>query len=153
MGSTVRKFTDPTGTRIVVRNRFTWNPSRRADEAALKSIAKTHRRAFQSRFPDLDCVELEHQWGGLLCLSRNEVPAFGEREDNLFFACCQNGLGTARGTFHGIMAAEQASNMASPHLEALLSHPDPQKLPPEPIASIGANVYMRWLEFTAGAEL
>lgn len=153
MGSTVRKFTDATGTRIVLRNRFTWSPSRTVDEKVLESIANTHERTFRARFPKLTNVQMQFRWGGLLCLSRNDVSAFGQLNENFYSACCQNGLGTARGTLNGVLAAEQASGVISPFLDAVLAQPKPSKLPPEPFASVGANAYMRWLEFKAGPEL
>ena len=96
---------------------------------------------------------MEYRWGGLLCLSRNDVPAFGEVEKGIYSACCQNGLGTARGTLHGILSAEQVVGHESVFLSRTLGQPQPQRIPPEPIASIGANAVMRWQEFRAGAEL
>ena len=153
MGSTVRKFTASTGSRIVVRNRFTWSPSRNVNENKLKSVAGWHDKSFQNRFPQLKKVDMQYRWGGLLCLSRNEVSAFGELKSGLYSACCQNGLGTARGTLNGILAAELASGVSSVYLNSVLAQPAPKKLPPEPFASVGANLYMRWLEFAAGAEL
>ena len=44
-----------------------------------------------------------------LCLSLNNVYAQGEVEEGIYSACCQNGLGTAKGTAIGIVVAEQAS--------------------------------------------
>lgn len=153
MGTTVRKVAGTGGTRIVVRNRFTWNPTRCADEARLKSFGEAHNKTFRARFAMLDQVEMEYCWGGMLCLSRNNVSAFGEVDDGLFSACCQNGLGVAKGTLAGMLAAEQASDRQSGHLAYMLAQAEPCRLPPEPFASIGANAVMRWGEFKAGAEL
>lgn len=153
MGTTVRKVAGVGGTRIVVRNRFTWNPDRSADEARLKTFGKTHEKTFRARFAMLDHVEMEHCWGGFLCLSRNNVSAFGEVDEGLFSACCQNGLGAAKGTSSGMLAAEQASGHQTDHLRYMLAQPQPRRLPPEPFASIGANAVMRLGEFKAGSEL
>ena len=153
LGTTVRKISGTGGTRIVVRNRFTWSPSRTVNETKMRSIAKIHDRSFKARFPMLGNMEMAYRWGGLLCLSLNNVSAFGEVEENLFSACCQNGLGTAKGTMSGILAAEQASNINSGFLDHMLAAAQPKKLPPEPFSSIGANAYMRWGEYKAGAEL
>lgn len=153
MGTTVRKFSGSDGTRIIVRNRFTWAPSRSTSNNKMAAISKVHGRSFRSRFPMLSDVSMEYSWGGLLCLSKNNVAAFGEQEEGLFSACCQNGLGTAKGTLHGILAAEQASGIRSNHLDYVLNQEAPTKLPPEPFSSIGANAYLRWAEFKAGPEL
>lgn len=153
MGTTVRKIAGTGGTRIVVRNGFTWNPGRSADEAGLKTFGRAHEKTFRARFAMLGDVDMEHSWGGFLCLSRNNTAAFGEVDQGLFSACCQNGLGAARGTLSGMLAAEQASGNETDHLRYMLAQPEPSRLPPEPVASFGANAVMRWGEFRAGAEL
>ncbi|MEM6496323.1 MAG: FAD-binding oxidoreductase [Pseudomonadota bacterium] len=153
LGTTVRRISGIGGERIVVRNGFSWSPSRAVSDAKLDRVCARHDRTFTQRFPDLASVDMEYRWGGLLCLSRNDAPAFGEIEKNVFSACCQNGLGTARGTLHGILAAEQIAGETSELLRHTLAQPEPSKLPPEPIASIGANSVMHWQEFRAGAEL
>ncbi len=153
MGTTVRKISNSSGNRILVRNRFTWSPSRSISENKINSVAPTHDRSFAARFPQLASADMQYRWGGLLCLSMNTVPAFGEIEPNLFSACCQNGLGTAMGTLSGKLAAEQVCGHASKSLDIMLANAEPKRLPPEPFSSVGANVYMRWAEFKAGAEL
>lgn len=153
MGTTVRRVAGIGGARIIVRNRFTWAPKRHVSEERLTSIAKVHDRSFKARFPVLASVPMEYRWGGLLCLSWNTVPAFGELEPGLFSACCQNGLGTAMGTASGKLIAELMVGHRSDNLQWMLSRPAPQRLPPEPFASIGANATMRWGEVKAGREL
>ena len=153
LGSTIRRISGQGGDRIVVRNRFTWAPNRSVSDGKLAGIGEVHDRSFQQRFPMLANVSMDQRWGGLLCLSRNGVPAFGELEPGLYSACCQNGLGTVMGTLSGKLAAELAGGQASESLEAMQQFPDPVKLPPEPFSSIGANAFMRWSEFRAGKEL
>jgi len=153
MGTTVRKISGTGGDRIIVRNRFNWAPNRTVSEGKLKSIGQVHNRSFNQRFPMLKAVEMEYRWGGLLCLSWNTVPAFGEIEPGLFSACCQNGLGTAMGTLSGKLTAELIAGETSVSLSAMQSFPEPKRLPPDPFASIGANAIMHWGEFRAGKEL
>lgn len=153
MGSTVRRLSGTGGDRLVIRNRSTWSPGRSVDPQVLSSIARIHDASFGRRFPNLANVEMQYRWGGLLCLSRNSVPAFGEIDENLFSACCQNGLGTVMGTLSGKLAAELASGHVSDSVTRLQELPSPRKLPPEPFASMGAKAYLRWLEFRAGREL
>ncbi|MGI9366893.1 MAG: NAD(P)/FAD-dependent oxidoreductase [Rhizobiaceae bacterium] len=153
LGTTVRKISGTGGTRIIVRNRFTWAPDRHVSDARLASIAPAQDRSFRNRFPSLDGLPMEYRWGGLLCLSRNSSPAFGELDTNLYSACCQNGLGTVAGTLSGKLAAEIASGIANSSTRAMQDLPLPEKLPPEPFSSLGANAYMRWAEFNAGREL
>ncbi|MGI9401445.1 MAG: NAD(P)/FAD-dependent oxidoreductase [Rhizobiaceae bacterium] len=152
LGTTVRKISGIGGSRIVVRNSFTWSPSRSVDDNRAQKFARSHDRSFHTRFSMLDGVKMQYRWGGLLCLSWNGEAAFGEIDNNLYSACCQNGLGTARGTLSGMLAAELASGIKSKHLDEYLNQSDPSRLPPEPFASIGANAYLHWGQFKAGKD-
>ncbi|MEM6464451.1 MAG: FAD-dependent oxidoreductase [Pseudomonadota bacterium] len=152
MGVTVRRISGTGGDRIVVRSRFTYNPSMQVSDRSLQSIAMLHRRKFRDRFDTLPDLEFEYCWGGHLCLSWNNVPAFGEIDEGIFSACCQNGLGTAKGTLSGLAAAELASGVESDTVAALLAEAEPRPLPPEPIAWLGANATMRFKEWRAGRE-
>jgi len=153
MGTTVRKIAGINGDRIIIRNQITYNPTLTVDKTKLSKFAKHHEQSFIARFPQLKEVKMEYQWGGALCLSRNSTPAFGEVDEGMYAACCQNGLGTVQGTLAGILAAEYASGHDSEYLQLTLAQNKPNRLPPEPIASIGANIVMRWGEFKAGREL
>ena len=153
LGTTVRRISGIGGDRIVIRNRATFDPTMQVGDSRIERIARTHDRSFRDRFPMLNSVDMEYSWGGRLCLSRNNVPAFGEIDENLYAACCQNGLGTAKGTVSGKLAAELASNIPSELLNDQQSDAEPATLPPAPLASIGANAILRWGEFRAGREL
>ncbi len=155
MGTTVRRSSNyrGSGDRIVVRNHATLNQSIEANSGNLRRAARLQDRSFNNRFPMLEGVEMEHRWGGRLCLSWNSMPAFGEVEHRVWSACCQNGLGTVKGTLSGMMAAEQAVLGQSEMLTEYLNHQSPKQLPPEPFLSLGANMTMRWKEWQAGIEL
>ena len=118
----------------------------------MSSVAKTHQNSFKARFPMLDDVEMEHSWDGRLCLSLNSVFALGKVDDGLYSACCQNGLGTAKGAVAGIVAAEQAAESAETLVPDYQVEAAPKKLPPEPLMWLGANSVMKWKEFRAGKE-
>ncbi|MCV6609416.1 MAG: FAD-binding oxidoreductase [Amphritea sp.] len=155
MGTTVRRSSDcmGSGNRIVVRNHANLSQSLEVGERDMRIAAKMQDRSFANRFPMLEGVEMEHRWGGRLCLSWNSMPAFGELDNRVWSACCQNGLGTVKGTLSGMMAAEQAVLGTSPMLKEFLDHQQPKKLPPEPFLSLGANMTMKWKEWQAGIEL
>ena len=94
----------------------------------------------------------EYSWAGRLCLSLNHVPAFGEVEEGLYSACCENGLGTVKSTLAGMMAADLATGTRSEDLEKYQDQPKPSRLPPEPVAGLGARAVIRWQEMRAGRE-
>ena len=153
MGTTVRRISGIGGDRIVVRNRFTFEPSLEIDHRKIDRVAKDHDRAYARRFPMLPGIPMEYRWGGRLCLSRNGVQVIRELEEGLYCACCQNGLGTVKGTLAGLLAAEMANGVESPSLQRALEGALPKRLPPGPVASIGAKAYIRWSEHAAGSEL
>lgn len=151
-GTTVRRISGTGGDRIIVRNGFTWAPNRTVSDEKPGRMARVHDQSFRRRFPDLASIEMEYRWGGLLCMSSNSVPAFGELEPNLYSACCQNGLGVVNGTLYGKLIAELACGQASSSLEFVRQLPQPKQLIPEPLVSIGANIVMKWGELKAGRE-
>lgn len=153
MGSTVRKISGTGGTRIVMRNRVTYDPSLKIPRGRVAAMGRSHDKAFAARFPQLAGIDMEYRWGGRLCLSWNGAPALGELEEGLFSACCQNGLGTARGTLHGMAMAELASGVESEILAHVMAQGTPSRLPPLPFTYVGATATMKWGEWKAGAEL
>lgn len=151
-GSTVRRFSDQAGDRIVVRNSIQYTPKLESSESILNSFGRAHDQSFKKRFPNLPEVTMEYRWGGRLCLSLNDTPAFGEIEKNLYAACCQNGLGAAQGTLSGIAIAELALEQSTEANQFLCACPTPKKLPPYPLDDIGAKISIAWQEIRAGRE-
>ncbi len=153
MGTTVRRVSGIGGDRLIIRNRFTFDPSMVVSDRRIARVGQDHDQAFAARFPMLKGVAMQYRWGGRLCLSRNNVAAFGEVAPGLFSACCQNGLGTAKGTLAGMMTVDLALGMRSDILTDLQAQAAPSKLPPNPIAWLGANATLRWGERQARREL
>lgn len=152
MGSTMRRITTPEGSRILTRNKFVYSPSLEASEQSVQRAARDHDKAFRARFPMLKDVEMSQRWGGRLCLSWNSDPIFGEVEQGIYAACCQNGLGASLGTLSGMLAADYATGVDNPYVADYLAAPIPSRLPPEPLSLIGATVYLNWKEWRAGRE-
>ena len=152
MGTTVRRIVAADGGRIVVRTRFTYNPSMEVGDAGLRSAGNLHDRKFAERFPMLNGVGMEFRWAGHLCLSWNDVPVSGEVEPGLFSAVCQNGLGTTKGTLSGICAAELALGADSEVSRAMARMDPPRRLPPAPLTWLGASALLKWREWRARKE-
>ena len=149
MGSTLRRI----GDRIVVRNTFTYNPDMQTSQAQIEAMGRRHDRSFRARFPMLGEVAMAYRWGGALCLSLNSAPAFGEIGDGVYAACCQNGLGTVKGTLAGKLIADLACGANDPLLAEMLSAPAPRKLYPEPFMTLGARARLWWMHRRAGRDL
>ena len=124
----------------------------RVGAGQIEAAGRLHDSGFRARFPRLEGVEMEYRWAGHLCLSRNGVTAFGEIDEGVYSACCQNGLGLARGTLSGMAAADLAAGVDSVEARSLLDQEAPSRLPPAPVTWLGANAVMRWKEWRAGRE-
>ncbi|ASM75057.1 MULTISPECIES: NAD(P)/FAD-dependent oxidoreductase [Roseobacteraceae] len=153
MGTTVRRIdTGQGGNRIAVRTCAEYLPHLESTEYKMRRAAKIMRRKFADRFPGLGDVRMEYTWSGPLCLSRNDVSVTGEIDNGVFAACCQNGLGTTRGTLTGIAAAEQASGESSAITAFFTGPKKPARLPPAPLAKLGATAYLNWKGWLARHE-
>ncbi|NOD84056.1 FAD-binding oxidoreductase [Ruegeria sp. HKCCD6119] len=152
MGTSVRRISGSYGDRILIRTGSSFHPTIETTRMRLRNAGWVHDRKFRERFPHLPDVRMEHRWAGMLCLSRNGSAAFGEVADGVFSACCQNGLGIARGTLQGMGIAELALQGGSEIADHFLAQPDLPRLPPEPFASLGANSYLIWKEWRSGKE-
>ena len=153
LGSSIRRISGVGGDRIVIRNRFTYDATMEVPKGRVAAMGRTHDVSFAKRFPSLKGVDVDYRWGGRLCLSRNDVQLISQLDDGLFSACCQNGLGTAKGTLAGVLAVEMAHGIQTPELTAALAEDAPKRLPPRPLMNVAANAYLRWNEFRAGPEL
>jgi glycine/D-amino acid oxidase-like deaminating enzyme len=153
MGTTMRRIdTGQGGNRIVTRTCSHFRPNMEVSERGIRWATSVQQTKFDQRFPQLAGLKPEFSWAGHLCLSKNGVSVMGEIEDGVFSACVQNGLGTARGTLTGMGAAELVCGVESDITRHFTAEEPPSKLPPEPFSTIGANAYLRWKEWRAGAE-
>ena len=152
MGSSVRRISGMGGNRILVRNRWSYNPSMEASDSFMNSAANSHNESFKARFPMLEKVSMDYSWGGRLCLSLNNVFAQGEVDEGIYSACCQNGLGTAKGTAIGVITAEKITGTINSLVPDFVDEEAPKKLMPKPFMWLGVNSYMRWKELMAGKE-
>ena len=153
MGTTMRRIdTALGGNRIVTRTCASFLPGMEASEADLRRTAAVHARKFADRFPALAGVRQEYTWAGHLCLTRNAVSIARELEPGLYAATVCNGLGTARSTLTGIAAAELATGQETDATRHFAREAQPTKLPPRPFSTIGANAFLRYKEWRAGAD-
>jgi glycine/D-amino acid oxidase-like deaminating enzyme len=136
MGSTVRRTRDQ---RILIRSSAHYTPRLAVDDARRLDARALHRVAFQARFPALRHVDFDYTWGGIMGASPNRGHSFGELAEGLFAAAGYTGAGIAMGTTAGLLLADLALGEESEQLEAMLSLPDPTRLPPQPLLGIGAR--------------
>lgn len=153
MGTTMRRIdTALGGNRIITRTCASFLPGMEPSDADLRRTAAVHRDKFADRFPGLAGVRQEYTWAGHLCLTRNGVSIARELEPGLYAATVCNGLGTARSTLTGIAAADLAMGLTTDATRHFAAEAHPVKLPPKPFSTLGANLFLRFKEWRAGAE-
>jgi len=153
MGTTMRRIdTEQGGNRFITRTCAHFRPNMEVSGRSIGWAARVQQRKFDQRFPQLAGLKAEYSWAGHLCLSNNGVSVQQQLDEGVYSACVQNGLGTARGTMTGMGAAEMAMGVQSDITRHFAAEDEPTRLPPEPFSTIGANAYLRWKEWRAGAE-
>ena len=150
MGSTVRRTRDQ---RILIRNSAFYTSRLTVDDSLRLDMRNLHRVAFNARFPALAHVGFDYTWGGILGASPNRGHSFGEIGAGLFAAAGYTGAGIAMGTTAGLLLAELAVGEGSERLEAMLSLPEPDRLPPQPFFGVGARFMVKQMNASAAETL
>ena len=154
IGTTVRKIkVGKNQSRLLIRNTWRCRQNLESLNSDFKNSCQKHRKSFIGRFPNLNEIPFEFSWGGRVCLSLNGAPAFGELDENLFSACCSNGLGTVKGTLAGKLIIDKACKSNSSQLDKYENIEKPSILPPNFLTQIGANLRIKSREMTAGRDL
>ena len=141
VGATMRYTSDR---RLLIREKVGYRPGIRVTTSERLRAAERHKRLFDSRFPMLRDVELAHTWSGFVALTRNSAPGFGRIRGGVHAACCHNGVGVAKGTIAGILAADLACGRDNPLLADMEALGTPSPLPPAPVLGLGVRVRLAW---------
>lgn len=130
--------------RILIRQGLNYCPSQVVTPDQQAAVKKRHKTLFDARFPMLPKVEMEHTWSGIVCLSRNAAPGFGQLATNVWSAVCQNAVGVTKGTFGGVLAADLATDRDNPLIQDMFSLGEPEQLPMRPFLDIGVRSRFAW---------
>lgn len=152
MGTTLRRIVTSEGDRLLVRSRYTYNPSIAVSDAAVARAGRLHDAKLASRFPMLRGISMEHRWAGAMALTWNSVPVVQEVEPGLWLAAGCNGVGATNATANGIVAAERSLDVMSELGRNFELAAAPGLVPPEPIATIGGKLNLIYRGWRAGDE-
>ena len=130
--------------RILIRQGLDYCPNQRVSEVERTEAITRHKRLFDQRFPMLPEVEMEYTWSGIVCLSQNSAPGFGQLRSNIWSAVCQNAVGVTKGTFGGMLAADMATGRDNPLIEDMKSLGEPNQLPMRPFLDLGVWSRFKW---------
>jgi glycine/D-amino acid oxidase-like deaminating enzyme len=149
MGSTVRRTAD---NRIMMRNRFRYGGDTAVSGDELAQARRSHVDAIKARFPQLGEPQIEHTWGGFVCLSRNAAPYWGELAPGVLASVCCNGVGVPKGTFAGRALAEYALGHDSDLVRDLLSFPKAANHGLGRFIGLATSLRLKYHQVLAGAE-
>lgn len=149
IGTTLRRTIDQ---RIFIRQSLNYRPDLEFTDEVLEGIREQHEEALAKRFPMLPGLELAHTWAGMICLSRNDSPGFGQLAPEVYGAVCQNGMGITKGTIGGLLAAELACGEQSELLDLMLRLESPASLLPQPFLGLAVRSRLSWEKWRARTE-
>lgn len=150
-GTTFRMTQDR---RLIVRNSYQYAPEVNAPEQIKESILDAHRASLKARYPSLADIEFEYSWGGTSTLSGNFETFFGQVDDGVYTACCDQSVGAARGTATGMMLADLIAGRNKEQVADMIEiSGSPTKLPPEWMLRIGVPLRMQLAKLASKSEI
>lgn len=149
-GTTVRFTRD---NRIFVRNGFSFATDLTTSHQRIKRSIPKLRKAYENRYPELKHVNFEFIYGGMINMTMNNRPLMMQKFPTVFASACGEGAGVAKTSLMGYYLAEWVSGIQSENLEFLKKIATPNKLPPEPFLTMGAELRLMWEEFNAKTEI
>ncbi|NEX90251.1 hypothetical protein G4923_16385 [Aeromonas rivipollensis] len=111
---------------------------------------RRHRQLFLSRFPELGELAFAHSWSGLISVSRNGAPLWGQFGADLYAALGCNGARISKQTMAGKALADLVCGVESPWGEQMRALGTANYLPPRPFLDLGVQGYL-WKERLLGA--
>jgi glycine/D-amino acid oxidase-like deaminating enzyme len=130
--------------RILYRDGIHYRPGLSFDDDELEAVRECHAERFRARFPMLADLELDHTWGGYLCMSRNQDSVFGALGDNIWGAAGFQGIGVTRGTIAGRLVAEMAMGVGNPLIDDMMRIAHPPANPPRPVFDWAVRARTAW---------
>lgn len=107
-----------------------------------------HRKIFLDRFPELQDVDIEHTWSGLISFTRNGAPVWGKIGSHVYAAVGCNGAGISKQTISGRALADLACGVDNSLVTDMFALGKPTYVPPRPLLDLGVNGYLlkeRWV--------
>jgi glycine/D-amino acid oxidase-like deaminating enzyme len=142
-GPTIRYTMDR---RLTMRSFWAHSHSGQVTKTAYNKACALQNRQIKDRFPQLPTDLITDTWMGVITLSQNFAPGFGQHSANVFTAVCQNGVGVTKGTISGLLAADLATGQDNPLLTDMLALGQPTRLPPRPFLDLGVRAKIKLWE-------
>lgn len=117
-------------------------------DAPLEVQARHLYRAVEDIFPQLEGIEYEYHWGGLVAITRDHLPRLQEVAPGLLAGFGYNGRGVAMATLIGSLLARWVSGQPAAELGFPVTPVDP--LPLHVFNQLGARVAVQYFRMLDG---
>jgi len=144
-GATVRLTNDY---RIMIRN--TSEPYFNLKNFNLNKRVLIHRQSILKRFPSLDKISFDNSWTGMISISRNGNPVFGNIKGSIFYGGVFNGGGLGISVLFGGAMIDSALGIKSTRLKIVEDYPQANILPP--MANLAALLRIKFDRFFGSKE-
>ena len=135
-----------------MRSMFAYRSGMAARSGDYRRARALQADQIRARWPHLSDDMIEHTWAGVITMSWNFAPGFGQMAPNVWTAVCQNGVGVTKGTIAGRLAADMATGRDDPLMADMEALGQPVRLPPKPFLEVGVPLWIKRLERQARAE-
>ncbi|MFJ5332947.1 NAD(P)/FAD-dependent oxidoreductase [Pectobacterium versatile] len=133
--------------RFLIREHVKFTPGLVNSAVETGRHARRHAAIFARMFPQLSDVKMAHTWSGLISVTRNGAPIWGQLSDNVYASAGCNGAGLSKQTAAGHILADLALGEDNPLIVDMQSLGQANYLPPRPFLDVGVNGYLtseRW---------
>jgi len=139
-----RRSTDP---RFLKREHVNFAPGLVTDAVETGRHARRHQQLFARIYPQLQDVNMAYTWSGLISITRNGAPVWGNLSENVYSSAGCNGSGSSKQSAFGRLLAEHALGEDNPLLADMEAVGRANYLPPRPFLDVGVKSFMareRW---------
>jgi len=143
-GATLRYTADH---RFLIREHVNFTPGLVTSAVETGRHARRHQELFARIYPQLQDVNMAYTWSGLISITRNGAPVWGNIGPNVYSSAGCNGSGSSKQSAFGRLLAEYALGEDNPLLADMQGIGRASYLPPRPFLDAGVKGFMareRW---------
>jgi len=143
-GATLRYTHDHS---FLIREHVNFAPKLHTDAVETGRHARRHQQLFTRLYPQLDDVAMAYSWSGLISITRNGAPVWGEIAPNVYSSVGCNAAGISKQSAFGRLLADQVLEVDNPLTKDMTSLGRANYLPPRPLLDVGVKSFMaleRW---------
>lgn len=143
-GATLRYTSDH---RFLIREHVNFAPGLVTSAVETGRHARRHQQLFARIYPQLQDVNMAYTWSGLISITRNGAPVWGNLSENVYSSAGCNGSGSSKQSAFGRLLAEHALGEDNSLLADMEAVGRANYLPPRPFLDVGVKSFMareRW---------